>query len=145
MQNSYNDITRFSRPQYDDLYPMPMPDRAAQLSAFAALVGYGDAVEETARLVDSRIELTEDEQDELNINLNRLLGILDEQPTVTVTYFLPDERKQGGKYVTKAGTVRIYDSYDNVLVFTDGERIAVNDMYCVHLNGSGTQNGSCEQ
>jgi len=62
-------------------------------------------------LGDSRLELTEDEMFELNANLNRLLDSLDEQPQISVTYFVPDEKKSGGKYVEKVGVVRIYDSY----------------------------------
>ena len=91
-------------------------------------MGYGDAVAETARLTDSKVELTEDEISELNANLNRLLDSLDEQQQISVTYFVPDEKKSGGKYVEKLGVVRIYDSYANELVFTDGVRIAVADM-----------------
>ena len=128
MLDDYDDIKHLTRPQYDDLHPMSMHDRAAQFSPFAALVGYDDAVAETARLTDSRIELTEDEISELNANLNRLLDSLDEQPQISVTYFVPDEKKSGGKYVEKVGVVRIYDSYANELVFTDGVRIAVADM-----------------
>ncbi|MBQ5990670.1 MAG: hypothetical protein IJL67_14410 [Oscillospiraceae bacterium] len=45
-----------------------------------------------------------------------------------MTYFVPDEKKSGGKYVEKLGLVRIYDSYAGELVFTDGVRIAVADM-----------------
>ena len=128
MPDNYDDIKHLTRPQYEDLHPMSMHDRAAQFSPFAALVGYDDAVAETARLTDSRLELTEDEMTELNANLNRLLDSLDEQPKISVTYFVPDEKKAGGKYVEKLGVVRIYDSYANELVFTDGVRIAVADM-----------------
>ena len=128
MPDNYDDIKHLTRPQYDDLHPMSMHDRAAQFSPFAALVGYDDAVAETARLTDSRIELTEDEISELNANLNRLLDSLDEQPEISVTYFVPDEKKSGGRYVEKLGVVRIYDSYSQELVFTDGVRIAVADM-----------------
>lgn len=128
MADNYNDIKHLTRPQYDDLHPMSMHDRAAQFSPFAALVGYDDAVAETARLTDSRLELTEDEMFELNANLNRLLDSLDEQPQISVTYFVPDEKKSGGKYVEKQGVVRIFDSYSQELVFTDGVRIAVADM-----------------
>ena len=128
MTDNYDDIKHLTRPQYDDLHPMSMHDRAAQFSPFAALVGYDDAVAETARLTDSRAELTEDEMFELNANLNRLLDSLDEQPQISVTYFVPDEKKSGGKYVEKVGVVRIYDSYVGELVFTDGVRIAVADM-----------------
>ncbi len=133
MTNNYDDIKHLTRPQYDDLHPMSMSDRAAQFSPFAALVGYGDAVAETARLTDNRIELTEDEINELHANLNRLLDSLDEQHEVKVTYFVPDEKKSGGKYVDKVGVVRIYDSYANELVFMDGARVAVSDMYSLVL------------
>ncbi len=128
MMSNYDDIKHLTRPQYDDLHPMSMHDRAAQFSPFAALVGYDDAVAETARLNDSKAELTEDEMSELNANLNRLLDRLDEQPEISVTYFVPDEKKSGGKYVEKVGVVRIYDEYSQELVFTDGVRIAVADM-----------------
>lgn len=128
MPDNYDDIKHLTRPQYDDLHPMSMRDRAAQFSPFAALVGYDDAVAETARLTDSKVELTEDEMFELNANLNRLLDSLDEQPQISVTYFVPDEKKSGGRYVEKQGVVRIYDSYAGELVFTDGVRIAVADM-----------------
>ena len=128
MTDNYDDIKHLTRPQYDDLHPMSMHDRAAQFSPFAALVGYDDAVAETARLNDSKAELTEDEMSELNANLNRLLDSLDEQPQISVTYFVPDEKKSGGKYVEKVGVVRIYDEYSQELVFTDGVRIAVADM-----------------
>ena len=126
--SNYDDIKHLTRPQYDDLHPMSMHDRAAQFSPFAALVGYDDAVAETARLNDSKAELTEDEISELNANLNRLLDSLDEQPQISVTYFVPDEKKSGGRYVEKLGVVRIYDEYSQELVFTDGVRIAVADM-----------------
>ena len=128
MMDNYDDIKHLTRPQYDNLHPMSMSDRAAQFSPFAALVGYDDAVAETARLTDNRAVLTEDDIFELNANLNRLLDSLDEQPEISVTYFVPDEKKSGGRYAEKVGTVRIYDSYAGEFVFTDGVRIAVADM-----------------
>jgi len=133
MPDNYDDIKRLTRPQYDDLHPMSMLDRAAQFSPFAALVGYDDAVAETARLTDSRAVLTEDEIFELNANLNRLLDRLDEQPEISVTYFVPDERKSGGKYVEKQGVVRIYDSYSQELVFTDKFRINIQDIISIKI------------
>lgn len=133
MPDNYDDIKHLTRPQYDDLHPMSMYDRAAQFSPFAALVGYDDAVAETARLTDSRLELTEDEMSELNANLNRLLDSLDEQPQISVTYFVPDEKKSGGKYVEKQGVVRIYDSYSQELVFTDKFRINIQDIISIKI------------
>ncbi len=128
MTDSYDDMKHLSRPQYDDFPPMSISDRAAQFSPFAALVGYDDAVAETARLTDSRLELTEDEMSELNTNLNRLLDCLDEQPEIKVTYFVPDEKKSGGRYAEKVGVVRIYDEYSQELVFMDKVRINIQDI-----------------
>ena len=133
MQRNYDDIKHLTRPQYDDLPPMSMHDRAAQFSPFAALVGYDDAVAETARLTDSRDELTEEEITELNANLNRLLDILDEQPEISVTYFVPDDRKSGGRYVEKVGVIRIYDSYSQQLVFTDKVKINIQDIISIEI------------
>ena len=133
MPDNYDDIKHLSRPQYDDLHPMSMHDRAAQFSPFAALVGYDDAVAETARLTDSKVELTEDEMSELNADLNRLLDSLDEQPQISVTYFVPDERKSGGKYVDKVGVVRIFDSYSQELVFMDKSRINIQDIISIKI------------
>ena len=131
MFDRYDDIKHLSRPQYDDLPPMSMHDRAAQFSPFAALVGYGDAVEETARPTDSRIELGEDMIDELNQSINQLLLTLDEKRQIKVIYFVSDERKAGGRYLEKTGMVQRFDSFNHALVFSDGEKIAVNDLYQV--------------
>lgn len=128
MTDNYDDIKHLTRPQYDDLHPMSMHDRAAQFAPFAALVGYGDAVAETARLTDSRLELTEDEMSELNANLNRLLDSLDEQPQISMTYFVPDKYKTGGRYIVKTGTVRRIDEYARVLIFTDKSEIPIDDI-----------------
>lgn len=133
MSDRYDDIKHLSRPQYEDLPPMSMHDRAAQFSPFAALVGYDDAVAETARLTDSRIELGEDMIDELNQAISQLLLTLDEQRQIKVIYFVPDEKKAGGRYIEKTGVVLRFDSFNNALVFSDGEKIAVNDLYQVVL------------
>ena len=135
MPDNYDDIKHLTRPQYDDLHPMSMSDRAAQFSPFAALVGYDDAVAETARLTDSRTVMTEDEMSELNDNLNRLLDSLDEQPEISVTYFVHDEKKSGGKYVEKVGVVRIFDSYSQELVFKDRFRINIQDIFKIEFKG----------
>ena len=133
MPDNYDDIKHFTRPQYDDLHPMSMHDRAAQFSPFAALVGYDDAVAETARLTDSKVELTEDEMSMLNANLNRLLDCLDEHPKIRVTYFVPDEKKSGGRYVDKVSMVIIYDSYAQELVFMDKSRINIQTISRIEI------------
>ena len=128
---NYDDIKNMTRPQYPDLPPMSVHDRAAQFSPFAALVGYEDAVEETARLTDRRREMEPDEINELNRQLQELSERLGERPEIRVTYFIRDKRKEGGRYASKVGNARTIDQYNNVILFTDGESVAVKDMYSV--------------
>lgn len=129
--SKYDDIKHLKRPQYPDLPPMSIHDRAAQFSPFAALVGYEDAVEETERLTDSRREMLEDEIAELNRQLTELQTRLSERPKIRVTYFIPDKKKDGGRYASKIGNARTIDQYNNAIVFTDGETVSVKDMYSV--------------
>ena len=128
---NYDDIINLSRPQYHDLPPMSIHDRAAQFSPFAALVGYDAAVEETARLTDSRREMEEDEINELNRQLSELNKRRSERPRIRVTYFIRDRKKEGGRYASKIGNARTIDQVENRIVFTDGESVPVKDMYSV--------------
>jgi len=127
----YDDIINLERPRYIDLPPMSMHDRAAQFSPFAALVGYEDAVKETARLTDARRELSEDDTAELNRQLGELTKRLSERPKIRVTFFIPDKKKDGGRYASKIGNARTIDQYNNAIVFTDGEAVQIKDMYSV--------------
>ena len=98
---------------------MSMHDRAAQFAPFAALTGYEAAVGETARLTSERRELDPQEAEELNRRLTDLAARLKDRPKVTVEYFVPDERKSGGAYVTMTGVVRHISIAERVLVMED--------------------------
>ena len=123
--SEYDDIIDLPRPKSKH-EPMPMSDRAAQFSPFAALTGYGDAIDETARLTDARIELSEEERAELDYK-QQYLSTLD-APTVTVTYFVPDERKSGGAYVTHTGVLKRVDEVESMVVFKDGLRVPLDEV-----------------
>ena len=119
--------------KYDDMLNMPhhvsntrphmsMHDRAAQFSPFAALVGYDDAVKETSRLTNEKQELTADKITDLNQKITFLNEHADERPEITIEYFIPDEKKAGGKYVTLSGNFRRIDEYNHNMVFVSGKR-----------------------
>ncbi len=112
---------------------MPVHDRAAQFSPFAALVGYDAVIDETARLTDSKRELTEDEERELNASLRLLMDSIAKHPKVTVTYFVPDERKSGGSYREKTGIVRGFNENESTLVFADGTVLPIMDLHSITL------------
>lgn len=99
---------------------MPMLDRAAQFSPFAALSGYDSAVKEAMRLTEEEIELDEDSREALDQKLAVLMEHLDEQPDVTVTFFCPDEQKEGGSYQTVSGKVRRIDGAARKFIMEDG-------------------------
>ncbi len=107
---------------------MPMSDRAAQFAPFAALTGYDDAVEETGRLTDDRIELEESALDELNAKIQLLRENLADAPEITFTYFKPDERKAGGEYLTTTGRVKKIDDYERLIVLHDGTKLPMDDI-----------------
>ena len=124
----YDDIINLPH-HVSSIHPhMPMIDRAAQFQPFRALVGYEDAVHETARLTDERVELTEDEKALLDTKLQKLADSLSCQPQVTVTWFQPDKRKTGGAYVTTTGQLKKIDDFAGVLILLGGERIMIGDI-----------------
>ncbi len=112
---------------------MSMHDRAAQFSPFAALVGYDETVKETARLTDSKQELTADRIADLNKKTAFLTEHADERPEITIEYFVPDEKKAGGRYVTFSGSFRRIDEYNHNMVFASGEEIPLNDISAIEL------------
>ena len=99
---------------------MSMEKRAAQFSPFAAMVGHDEAIRETARLTEEKLELSEDEKSVIDGKLQMIQAHIKEQPGVTVTYFHPDEKKSGGAYVTVTGSVKKIDAVENTLLMRDG-------------------------
>ena len=131
--NGYDDIINLPHHVSETHPHMSMQDRAAQFSPFAALTGHGDAVRETARLTDEKLELTEDEISGINQKLNFLTEHAEERPEITVEYFVPDERKSGGAYITVTGNfIRIDEYYQNVIML-GGKEIPINDIYIITL------------
>lgn len=110
---------------------MPMSDRAAQFAPFAALTGYDSAIKETGRLTDERIELDVEALSALDMKYQLLMEALDEAPEVTITYFQPDERKAGGKYVSAVGTVKKIDDFERRITMRDGTRIPMDDVLSI--------------
>lgn len=102
--------------------------RAAQFMPFRALTGYEDAVAETARLTDRRIELEEEEKEVLDRKLRYLEARIGEHPNIRIIRFVPDERKEGGSYQSLAGAVRKIDIYKRVIVIEDYDPVPVDDI-----------------
>ena len=119
--HDYADIIDLPHPTSRKHPRMSMLNRAAQFAPFAALTGFGQAIDETARLTERRIELGEAELAELNEKLSRLSERLPAE--AEITWFVPDVRKDGGRYVTERLTVRQVRAAEGVLALAGGRTI----------------------
>ena len=125
--------------KYDDIINLPhhmskkhphmtMTERAAQFSPFKAMVGLDSQAEETARLTDARIEISESEKEILNEKLLLIAENITERPFAAITYFKPDMRKEGGEYVRKEGNVKKINEYEKTVTMTDGTVIQIEEI-----------------
>lgn len=129
MSAEYNDILHLPHHVSSCRPQMSMRDRAAQFSPFAALTEYDSAINETARLTDRRIELSEDAQEYLDRKLKWIRENLISHPSVTITYFIPDLYKDGGSYVSHTGQVQYVDDVTRVVGMADGTSIPLDDIF----------------
>lgn len=128
MSDEYRDIINLPHHVSSKRPQMSMLDRAAQFSPFAALTGYDDAIHETARLTNDKVNLSEEEKETLDRKQQILLERLGEHPALTVTYFIPDAKKSGGAYVTKSGSLKKIDRLERWMMLTDGTKIPLDDV-----------------
>ena len=108
---------------------MSVSARAAQFAPFAALTGYGAAVDETARLTDDRIVLDENAKAILDGKLQIIAEHIAEHPEVTITYFETDKKKSGGAYRSVTGQVKEIDEYERIVRLCDGMKIPIEQIY----------------
>ena len=161
MTGPYDDIIHLPHPTSKVHPRMSRADRAAQFSPFAALTGHRTAIAETARLTDQRmdldedtraeldrrqavlltepqIELDEDAMEELDWKQSLLLDHIGERPEVTVTWFQPDGRKEGGNYITAVGRLEKLDVLGRRMILANGTKIALDkiiDIQCALFYG----------
>lgn len=125
--------------KYDDIINLPhhvskkhprlsMEQRAAQFAPFAALTGFGDAINETSRITENRIELDDEKKLKIDNILQKLMDKISNKPKVTITYFIPDLRKTGGEYKTKIGNLKKIDEYKQLLVLEDKTEIPIKEI-----------------
>ena len=110
---------------------MTLHGRAAQFAPFAALTGYEEVIDETARPTEVRRELADDARALLDMRLNLLAAHLAEQPWVTVAYFVPDQRKQGGRYRRVSGRLVAVMQAEQTLRLGDGTAIPIHELYAI--------------
>ena len=135
MTTQYDDIIRLPHHVSSTRPRMSAIDRAAQFSPFAALTGYDTSIKESARLTDARIELDDSQKEEISEKLRLVTGQLDAE--IKITYFLPDTKKTGSKYVLAAGAVKKVDEYERMIIMGDGKQIPIDEVIDVDCDAFG--------
>ena len=128
MSGPYDDIIELPHPTSTKHSRMPILVRASIFSPFAALTGHGDAIQETARLTETKIELDEDTKAVLDLKQQILADKIDEWPEVSVVWFRPGEEKDGGQDVTTTGQLKKVDDIERTLRLVDGTTIPLDDV-----------------
>lgn len=125
--NNYDDIINLNRPISKHKH-MTIEERSAQFAPFAALVGYDNAVKETARFTENKIELNDEQQDMLNFKLRYLYDNINNKNEVTITHFVKDNKKVGGKYINTTGIIKQIDSVQENIKLNNNVIIYMNDI-----------------
>lgn len=125
--------------QYDDIINLPhhvskkhpqmsIYARSAQFAPFAALTGYEEAIKETARETGERIEIDDELKSILDSKLQTIIEQVKTRQEVSFTYFVPDLKKNGGKYITTIGVVKKIDMYNQYIYLVDNTEIPINEI-----------------
>lgn len=126
--HKYDDIINLPHHVSSRHPQMPPLDRAAQFSPFAALTGYDAAIKETARLTEEWVEPDEGRKQMLDERLQMLREQLSQKPEITFTYFRPDEKKNGGAYLTVVGKVKKIKEHEHQILLEDGTVLLIENL-----------------
>lgn len=125
--NDYSDIINLKRPPSKH-QKLSIESRAAQFAPFAALTGYNKAIKETARLTEIKQELTEEQEEILNNKIMYLENHLEETKEVTITHFIKDELKEGGKYIKETGIIKKIDHLKQTIKYENNKIIPIENI-----------------
>lgn len=131
MTGKYDDIIHLPHHVSSTRPHMKAIDRAAQFAPFAALTNYDAAVKETARLTEKRVELDEYMKKVLSDRLQIIVERLNDSPEISIRYFQPDDKKDGGYYVTAKGSVKKIDKYERIVLMIDSTAIPIDEIISI--------------
>lgn len=134
MSNSkYQDIINLPHHQSANRPHMSLHDRAAQFAPFAALRGYDDEISETARLTDRQLELNDEQIESINQQIHLIIENIKSVPMAKITYFVPDDKKEGGKYITIEANIRRIDEVQKQIILANGDCIEISKLFSIEM------------
>lgn len=129
--NKYDDIIDLPHHVSKTRKPMSLYNRAAQFAPFAALTGYDDAIEETARLTETKVELSDELKNDLNQKINFIKNNIKVHPEITIKYFVLDNKKSGGIYKSLTSIIKKVDDFNKCLIFADNTNVYFDDIISI--------------
>lgn len=129
--NKYDDIIDLPHHVSKTRKPMSLYNRAAQFAPFAALTGYDDAIEETARLTETKVELSDELKNDLNQKINFIKNNIKVHPEITIKYFVRDNKKSGGIYKSLTSIIKKVDDFNKCLIFADNTNVYFDDIISI--------------
>ena len=129
--NKYDDIINLPHHVSKTRKPMSLYNRAAQFAPFAALTGYDDAIEETARLTETKVELSDELKNDLNQKINFIKNNIKVHPEITIKYFVLDNKKSGGIYKSLTSIIKKVDDFNKCFIFADNTNVYFDDIISI--------------
>lgn len=129
--NKYDDIIDLPHHVSKTRKPMSLYNRAAQFAPFAALTGYDDAIEETARLTETKVELSDELKNDLNQKINFIKNNIKVHPEITIKYFVRDNKKSGGIYKSLTSIIKKVDDFNKCIIFADNTNVYFDDIISI--------------
>lgn len=129
--NKYDDIINLPHHVSKTRNPMSLYNRAAQFAPFAALTGYDDAIEETARLTETKVELSDELKNDLNQKINFIKNNIKVHPEITIKYFVRDNKKSGGIYKSLTSIIKKVDDFNKCFIFADNTNVYFDDIISI--------------
>ena len=143
MNNKYEDIINLPHHVSTKHKQMSMYERAAQFAPYAALTGHKDSIEETARMTERELDIDEEEKEILDRKLQNILEKINFKLMVSFTYFVPDLKKEGGRYINIIGIIKKIDNFEKVIYLDNNNntKIPIKDIIDIQIIEEGENNG----
>lgn len=125
--NDYSDIINMEYPFKEKESNI---NRAAQFSPFSALTGYDKEIKEKQKILNKKIELTEQKKDILDFKLEYIKNNKDLE--VKVTYFVKEKNLDEGQYTNIINKIKKIDNIKKQIII-DNKIISIKDIIDIEI------------
>lgn len=126
--HKYDDIINLEHHKSKKRQSITLYARSSQFAPFDALIGYEEAIIETAREVRKRVDIDEELRNILNRKIKILSDQIKKKHEIIFTYFVPDLTKDGGAYINVTGIIKKIDIVNQIIILEDKTEIPINEI-----------------